>query len=66
MDLSHITWRKSSRSGNGANCVEVAVVEDVYLLRDSKHPEGPKLVVHATQWRDFIADLKNTEFDQRG
>jgi hypothetical protein len=26
-DLSPATWRKSSRSGNGGNCVEVALYE---------------------------------------
>ncbi|WP_433359261.1 DUF397 domain-containing protein [Streptosporangium sp. CA-115845] len=25
LDLSRVTWRKSSRSGNGQNCVEVGV-----------------------------------------
>jgi hypothetical protein len=28
MDLTRVDWRTSTRSGNGASCVQVAVVED--------------------------------------
>ena len=35
------TWRKSRRSQNGANCVEVRDTLD--QLRDSKNPTGPTL-----------------------
>jgi hypothetical protein len=37
------TWRKSRRSQNGANCVEVRRTLD--QVRDSKNPEGPALHV---------------------
>ena len=37
------TWRKSQRSQNGANCVEVRHTLD--QLRDSKNPTGPALRV---------------------
>ncbi|HWE90339.1 MAG TPA: DUF397 domain-containing protein [Pseudonocardiaceae bacterium] len=40
-------WRKSSRSGAGANnCVEIAHTLD--RLRDSKNPNGPELRVNVT------------------
>ncbi|MER6828267.1 DUF397 domain-containing protein, partial [Streptosporangium sp. NPDC000563] len=52
MDLSNATWVKSSLSGdNGGNCVEVARLEDttnhphLIALRDSKDPDGPKLLL---------------------
>ena len=47
MDLSNATWRKSSYSGgNGGNCVEIASLPDhSRAVRDSKDPEGPKLVL---------------------
>jgi Domain of unknown function (DUF397) len=35
-------WRKSSRCGT-STCVEVAKVEDQYLIRDSKNPAAPAL-----------------------
>ncbi|WP_424183384.1 DUF397 domain-containing protein [Actinokineospora sp. G85] len=32
-------WRKSSRSGNAGNCVELR--QDLSAVRDSKHPAAP-------------------------
>ncbi|MCR3741384.1 protein of unknown function (DUF397) [Actinomadura glauciflava] len=46
MDLSSVTWRKASRSSNnGGNCVELARVGDTVAIRDSKDPDGPKLLI---------------------
>jgi hypothetical protein len=57
-------WRKSSRSGNGAECVEVARnLPRVVAVRDSKDPHGPVLAVAADQWRDFIAEVKAGRHD---
>ncbi|WP_084467891.1 DUF397 domain-containing protein [Actinokineospora inagensis] len=38
-----VTWRKSSRSNNGMDCVEVR--SDLSAVRDSKNPTGPSLAV---------------------
>lgn len=35
-------WRKSSASGAGNDCIELAPVG---LLRDSKNPDGPRIKV---------------------
>lgn len=46
MDLSDVTWRKASRSGeNGGNCVELARLPGMVAVRDSKDPDGPVLLV---------------------
>jgi hypothetical protein len=45
MDLSAVTWRKSSRSGSQSDCVEVAVTENFQAIRDSKNPAGGVLTV---------------------
>ena len=35
-------WRKSTRSGQDTNCVEVEITT-MRLVRDSKNPTGPAL-----------------------
>jgi hypothetical protein len=60
-DLSRVQWRKSSYSGNTGNCIEVASLDEVTAIRDSKSQEGPKLLVEHRQWRIFI-DLVKTEY----
>lgn len=69
MDLSQVTWRKSSRSGNGANCIEAAVVGHkadagrLVLIRDSKNPNGAILAISPAEWHAFIAEVKGGKFD---
>ena len=58
--LANSTWRKSSRSNQGGtngNCVEVAFVNPVIAVRDSKNPSSGTLVVPAASWAGFLADL---------
>jgi hypothetical protein len=52
-------WRKSSYSGQGANCVEVAALRDGTAVRDSKDSEGPALRFTADAWRAFIGAVKS-------
>ncbi|MBP2474941.1 hypothetical protein JOF53_003813 [Crossiella equi] len=62
--LSHATWRTSSRSsGNGGQCVEVAVVPDVVGVRDSKNVSGPALVFSSGSWSTFQSSLRVGSFD---
>ncbi|MFI0482109.1 DUF397 domain-containing protein [Actinomadura sp. 9N215] len=54
-----VTWRKSSRSSEyGDNCVELAELSEGVGVRDSKDPEGPKLVVTRGQFAVLVAALK--------
>lgn len=50
------SWFKSSYSGgNTTECVEAAFISSGVLLRDSKLPEGPHVVVSVEAWSQFLA-----------
>ena len=57
-DLKTAHWRKSSRSSNSGNCVEVGFGESVVGVRDTKDREGTVLVVSAQRWADFLSRLQ--------
>lgn len=75
--MNDIQWRKARRSGgNGGDCVEVAVLDapgDVathksdqdrlFVLRDSKDPEGARLFFTPSEWEAFRLGMKDGEFD---
>jgi hypothetical protein len=61
-DLSRAAWRKSSHSSQDGNCVEVATnLPGIVVMRDSKHPGGPKLTFTSKEWAAFI-DRPNGAF----
>ncbi|MGH3512182.1 MAG: DUF397 domain-containing protein [Pseudonocardiaceae bacterium] len=61
LDLSGARWRKSSRSSDQANCVEVAVTAGAVAVRDSKHPTGSVLTVCPRAWTAFATALRAGE-----
>ncbi len=95
LDLSHVEWRKSSRSSgtgqcvevgvwrkssrsnaNGGQCVEVSltgsaspedapstVADRLFLVRDSKDPDGPVLTFTPSEWDAFLTGIKTGGFD---
>jgi hypothetical protein len=59
----HLAWRKAQSSvGNGA-CVELAPVDGMVAIRDSKDPEGPILSYTVAEWHAFLDGAKRGEFD---
>ncbi|MGV9975144.1 DUF397 domain-containing protein [Nocardia beijingensis] len=58
VSLSNANWFKSSHSGGGKECVEVAHLADGLVgVRDSKNPTGPALVFTPAAWDAFTATL---------
>jgi Domain of unknown function (DUF397) len=51
-------WKKSSRSNNQVNCVEVALIEPMTGVRDSKHPHGPALLFPSTAFARFLTGIQ--------
>ncbi|MEV4375307.1 DUF397 domain-containing protein [Streptosporangium sp. NPDC049644] len=64
-DPTNTVWRKSSLSGSGNNCVEVAHVANQYFVRDSKDPNGATLVFSLGDWTTFLGCVKTGDFDTR-
>ncbi|MEV0271658.1 DUF397 domain-containing protein [Hamadaea sp. NPDC050747] len=62
-DPTPASWRRSARCGDSA-CVEVAVLDDEVLVRDSKDPQGPVLRFSRAEWLAFLAGVREGEFDR--
>ncbi|WFB08957.1 DUF397 domain-containing protein [Streptomyces sp. LX-29] len=50
-----LAWFKSSHSGGGQDCIEVATEPAAVHIRDSKNRTGPTLTVSPAQWAAFVA-----------
>lgn len=63
LTLSGADWRKSRHSTmNG--CVEVAVIDHMIAVRDTKdHGCGPVLRFLPDEWKAFVAGVRDGEFD---
>ncbi|WP_405147228.1 DUF397 domain-containing protein [Sphaerisporangium sp. NBC_01403] len=58
VDLAGVSWQKSSFSGGGNDCVEIAVIGESIAARDSKNPSGPTIQFSSSEWRTFLDHLR--------
>jgi hypothetical protein len=59
MDMTKAVWRKSSyTTSNGGDCVELASVPGTVAVRDSKDPDGPRLVFGRRAFAVFLTSVK--------
>ncbi|MFD7907233.1 DUF397 domain-containing protein [Kitasatospora sp. NPDC059747] len=63
----HANWKKSTYSeGDGGNCIEAALnlatVDGVVPVRDSKDRSGPELEISAAGWSAFVSAVRAGEF----
>lgn len=57
--IDDLRWRKSSFSGNGGDCIEVADDDGRVMVRDSKDNQtGPTLKFSPMAWRRFAKQVK--------
>jgi hypothetical protein len=55
-----ITWRKARKSDDqGGACVEVARFSEAVAVRDSKDPDGPKLLLTPHTFQTILHNLKH-------
>lgn len=57
-DTSGVQWRKSSRSSDKANCVEVGLGGSVVGVRDTKDRNGGTLAFSTEQWASFVRSVR--------
>jgi len=60
--IDNNSFKKSSFSENVGSCVEVAVVGNGVVVRDSKNPAGPVLWFSAMEWTAFLYGVLIGEF----
>ncbi|WP_394325071.1 DUF397 domain-containing protein [Streptomyces rimosus] len=61
MNVTGVTWRKSTYSGGQGECLEIAdglPAHSPVPIRDSKRPDGPHLLFPGPAWAAFIASVK--------
>ncbi|PKW19235.1 DUF397 domain-containing protein [Saccharopolyspora spinosa] len=58
-----IRWRKSSRSQQGSQCVEVGATAEFAAVRDSKNPTGPALLFPPAAFTAMIRSVKSGRLD---
>lgn len=64
-DLALLRWRKSSYSGGGNDCVEVAFTGDGAAIRDSKNRGAGALRLCGADWTAFLAAARDGALDHR-
>ncbi|MCT9088712.1 DUF397 domain-containing protein [Streptomyces sp. ASQP_92] len=60
LDLSEAEWRSSSQ---GAGDVQIAFVEGFIAMRNSASPGSPPLIFSPAEWRAFVINARDGEFD---
>lgn len=60
LDLSRAEWRSGSQ---GVGDVEIAFVEGFIAMRNGRRPEVPSLVFSPAEWRAFVVNARDGEFD---
>ncbi|MEV6494927.1 DUF397 domain-containing protein [Actinoplanes sp. NPDC051633] len=63
MNLDHLPWKTSTRSGSNGSCVEVAITDDAIYVRDTKDRSLAPHRYTKAEWAAFVGGVKDGEFD---
>ena len=56
-------WITSSYSGSGQQCVQMKPTPSGVTIRDSKNPDGPRLLCTPDAWQSLVTEAKNGSYD---
>jgi hypothetical protein len=62
---SSMIWRKSRRSADQGNCVEVTVAKAAVLVRDSNDRAGLVIEISSTHWKKLLGRVRNGDLGGR-
>jgi hypothetical protein len=64
-DVTHARWIKSSRSEQSGNCVELAAINDVIFVRDSKLGDASPILSFVPDRLTALLDaIRDNTFDR--
>ena len=55
-------WRMANRC-DGGQCVEIGVLNDTVLIRNSADQDGGRLSLSRDEWQEFVTGIKDGDFD---
>ena len=55
-------WRTARRCEAGG-CVEVGILGDSVLIRNSADRDGLRLTLSSGEWQEFVTGVKDGDFD---
>jgi hypothetical protein len=62
---SPVAWRRSTRSADQGNCLEVAEARASVLVRDSRDQSGPVLELSIDEWRQLVRRIQSDDLHYR-
>jgi hypothetical protein len=62
-EATPLVWRKSTFSGTGATCVELAATGDSVAVRNSNHPDAGTVHIGRGQLAALLTGVKAGELD---
>lgn len=60
LDLTQAEWQSSTQ---GVGDVQIAFVEGYIAMRNRRSPEIPAVIFSPAEWRAFVVDARDGEFD---